>query len=150
MVGLARENGGFGKMAKGKKTGGRRRGTPNRITAELRQQALATGKSMLQIMTDNAREMDAIVQKLSEQLAKASGDDLIRLIEQILVYRDRAQRYARDAAPFFHPQLADIKHDHRSADGKGIRPVIEITGYPGSKEIAPPTRPALPPPDDKD
>ena len=136
-------------MAKGKKTGGRRRGTPNRITAELRQQALATGKSMLQIMTDNAREMDAIVQKLSEQLAKASGDDLIRLIEQILVYRDRAQRYARDAAPFFHPQLADIKHDHRSA-GPAIRPVIEITGYPGSKEIAPPTRPALPPPDDKD
>jgi hypothetical protein len=93
--------------------------------------------------------MDATVQKLSEQLTKVSGDDLIRLIEQILVYRDRAQRYARDAAPFFHPQLADIKHDHRSA-GTAIRPVIEITGYPGPKEIAPPTRPALPPPDDKD
>jgi hypothetical protein len=137
-------------MAKGKKTGGRRRGTPNKVTAELRQQALATGKSMLQIMTDNAREMDATVQKLSEQLAKASGEDSVRLMQEILVYRDRAQRYASMAAPYFHPQLADIKHDHRSQDGKMIRPVIEITGYPARKEISPPMRLALPPPDDKD
>jgi hypothetical protein len=51
---------------------------------------------------------------------------------------------AARAAPFFHPQLADIKHDHRTADGELIRPIIEITGYPAAlKEIAPPT-PALP------
>jgi ethanolamine ammonia-lyase small subunit len=79
---------------------GRRKGTPNRVTARMREQCMATGKTMLQIMTDNARAMDAAVQKLSEQLAKASGDNLIRLMQEILVYRNRAQRYARDAAPF--------------------------------------------------
>jgi hypothetical protein len=26
----------------------------------------------------------------------------------------RAQRYARDVAPFFHPQLAAVKHDHKT------------------------------------
>ena len=35
-----------------------------------------------------------------------------------------AQHFARDGAPFFHPQLADIKHDHRSEDGKTIRPTL--------------------------
>jgi hypothetical protein len=59
-----------------------------------------------------------------------------------------SHRMAARAAPFFHPQLADIKHDHRSEDGKTIRPVIEITGYPGPKEIAPPTA-ALPPAETK-
>jgi hypothetical protein len=98
-------------------------------------------------MTDNARAMDATVQTLSEQLAKATGENLTRLMHEILVYRDRSQRYASMAAPYFHPQLSDIKHDHRSQDGKAIRPVIEITGYPGPKEIAPPT-PALPGPVD--
>jgi hypothetical protein len=73
--------------AKGKKTGGRRQQDHCSVAP-----TLATGRSMLQIMTDNAREMDATVQKLSERLAKALGENS----EQILVYRDRAQRYARD------------------------------------------------------
>jgi hypothetical protein len=114
---------------------GRRKGTPNKVTSRMREQCIATGKTMLQIMTDNAREMDATVQKLSEQLARASRDDLKRLMEQILVYRDRAQRYARDAAVYFHPQLADIKHDHRRDDGKPIVPILEITGYPGPEAL---------------
>jgi hypothetical protein len=45
-----------------------------------------------------------------------------------------------DAASFIHPQLSDVKYDHRTENGKLIRPVIEITGYPAAlKEIAPPT-----------
>ena len=36
------------------------------------------------------------------------------------------------AAPFFHPQLAQVKHDHRTAGGELIRPIIEITGYPAA------------------
>jgi hypothetical protein len=31
-----------------------------------------------------------------------------------------------------HSQLAQVKHDHRSEDGRTIRPVIEIIGYPAS------------------
>jgi hypothetical protein len=39
-----------------------------------------------------------------------------------------AQRCARDAATFIHPQLAQVKRDHRREDGELIKPVIEITG----------------------
>jgi hypothetical protein len=130
-------------MATGKKTGGRRRGTPNKITAQMREQAIATGKSMLQIMTENARWADDQVQSLVTALTNASGERAYNLLHQILILRDRSQRYAAQAAPFFHPGLAAIRHDHRSENGELIRPVIEITGYPAAmKEIAPPT-PAL-------
>jgi hypothetical protein len=36
-------------------------------------------------------------------------------------------------APFFHPQLAAVKHDHRTQDGQVIRPVIVIEGYPNRR-----------------
>jgi hypothetical protein len=44
---------------------------------------------------------------------------------------DRAA-VASDAASFIHPQLADIKHDHCRDDGKLIKSMIEITGYPAA------------------
>ena len=132
-------------MAKGKKTGGRRRGTPNKITAELRQQAAASGKSLLQVMQENVRWADNVVQMLSERLATATGEDLTLLLKEILLYRGQSHLWATKAAPFFHPQLADVKHDHRKEDGKPIVPIIEITGYPEPKQIeqSAPT-PALP------
>ena len=43
-----------------------------------------------------------------------------------------------------HSQLAQVKHDHRTEKGKLIRPVIEITGNPGPKGIAPPTQALAP------
>jgi hypothetical protein len=132
-------------MATGKKTGGRRRGTPNKITAKFRQQALASGRSMLQIMVENARWVDEQVQELITELAQTSGVESERLLSKIVEMRIISHQLAARAAPFFHPQLADIKHDPRSQDGKTIRPVIEITGYPASREIAPPP-PALPAP----
>jgi hypothetical protein len=52
------------------------------------------------------------------------------LLDQVRAF---AQRCARDAASFIHPQLADMMHDHCSEDGKLIRPVIEITGYPAAR-----------------
>jgi hypothetical protein len=107
----------------------------------MRDQAMATGKSMLQIMVESVRWMDDQIQGLIDRLAEVSGAESVQL-------RAISHQMAARAAPFFHPQLADIKHDHRSVDGKTIRPVIEITGYPGTKEIAPPT-PALPPTDTK-
>jgi hypothetical protein len=131
-------------MATGKKTGGRRRGTPNKITAQMREQAAKSGKSMLQIMTENARWMDDQVQLLLERLEKTNGEEFSDLLTKIVQLRAVSHQMAARVAPFFHPQLADIKHDHRTADGELIRPIIEITGYPAAlKEIAPPT-PALP------
>jgi hypothetical protein len=60
----------------------------------------------------------------------AAKDFDAKLIE-IWTLRDRAQRYARDVAPYFHPQLAAVKHDHRTADGLPLRPILVIEGYPG-------------------
>jgi hypothetical protein len=54
-------------------------------------------------------------------------DAIVALLDQVCAV---AQRCARDAASFIHPQLAQVKHDHRGDDGEPIRPVIEITGYP--------------------
>jgi hypothetical protein len=57
--------------------------------------------------------------------------------------RDRAHRYARDVAPYFHPQLAAVKHDHCTADGKPLRPILVIEGYPA--DLNAPTEDAPPP-----
>jgi hypothetical protein len=110
----------------------------------MRAQALASGKTMLQIMTENTRWMDDQVQLLVERLGKTSGEAFSDLLTKIVQLRTISHQMAARAAPFFHPQLADIKHDHRTADGELIRPIIEITGYPAAlKDIAPPP-PALP------
>ena len=53
-----------------------------------------------------------------------------RKLSEMWNLRDRAQRYARDVAPYFHPQLQAIKHDHRTADGAPLRPILVIEGYP--------------------
>ena len=55
---------------------------------------------------------------------------------------DRAA-VASDAASFIHPQLADIKRDHCRDDGKLIRSMIEITGYPAAAGLHADERSAL-------
>jgi hypothetical protein len=110
----------------------------------MREQAMATGKSMLQIMTENARWIDEQVQALVDRLGEVSGEELADTLAKIVELRAISHQMAARAAPFFHPQLAQVKYDHRTADGELIQPIIEITGYPAAlKEIAPPT-PALP------
>ena len=47
-----------------------------------------------------------------------------------------AQHCARDGAPFFHPQLADIKHDHRSENGKTIRPTLRSLAIDAERDCA--------------
>jgi hypothetical protein len=68
------------------------------------------------------------------------GEEASALMQEILKFRDAAQRYASAAAPYVHPRLAAIQHDHRSEDGSAVRPTIILTGYPG--EIDDPSRPA--------
>jgi hypothetical protein len=68
-----------------------------------------------------------------DRLAEVSGEELAETSAKIVQLRAISHQMAAREAPFFHPQLA-------AQDGKTIRPIIEITGYPGSKEIAPPIR----------
>ena len=138
------------------KTGGRQKGTLDKQTVidreikarELREtQARASNSDAmpLDVMLQNMRWAHERLGQLIEARDAAALAAAPRLeavearIDQLLAF---AQRCARDAAGFLHPQLAAIKHEHRGADGELIKPVIEITGYPEPK----PSAPALPPP----
>ena len=108
---------------------------PTRITAMPREEAARTGKTALQVMMDNMRVAYEQATMLHEELLQALaenkvGKDFERKLSEMWNLRDRAQRYARDVAPYFHPQLAAVKHDHRTADGAPLRPILVIEGYP--------------------
>ncbi len=88
-------------MAYGKKTGGRQKGTKNRRTRErmaLVAQATSDGISPLEVM------LGAMRQSWSE------GD------------HEAAAGYARDAAPYVHPRLANVQHS-----GDADNPVETVT-----------------------
>jgi hypothetical protein len=79
------------------KTGGRKKGTPNKATAAFMAEVAASGKTPLEVMIDNMRTF------------YADGD------------RMAAQECAKDAAPYIHPKLQAIEH---SGDQKPIRHII--------------------------
>lgn len=66
------------------KWGGRQKGTPDKKTAEFRQQVVASGLTPLEVMLSNMRHW----------LEKGE--------------RDKAQRCAADAAPYLHAKLSSI------------------------------------------
>ena len=115
------------------KTGGRKKGTPNKATAERQAQVAATGKTPLSIMLENMRLADAEAQSLTAILFgpdAPQGEEAVALMSEMWKFRDAAQRYAKEAAPYVHPKLAAIQHEYRSEDGSAIRPTIIITGHP--------------------
>jgi hypothetical protein len=115
------------------KTGGRKKGTPNKATAERQAQVAATGKTPLEIMLENARWAYDKALELTALLSGPNapqGEEASALMQEILKLRDVAQRYASAAAPYVHPRLAAIQHDYRSEDGSAVRPVLIISGHP--------------------
>jgi hypothetical protein len=106
----------------------------------IRAEIARTGKSMLEILVDNARALHA----LCERLAADPTPENVAAVAQLIAARAVLSQCADRAAKYLHaPQMA-IKHKHTMIDGKPVRPVIEISGHP-----MPPT-PALPPADTKD
>jgi hypothetical protein len=63
---------------------------------------------MVEIMVQNARWADDQVEALMAMLPKCTPDELSSAIANILIYREKAQRWARDAAEYFHPKLQAI------------------------------------------
>ena len=98
-------------MATGKKTGGRRKGTPNRRTAEMRAEMAVSGEMPL--------------------------DYMIRVMRDPTTEPHRRDAMAKAAAPYLHPQLAAIHHRHANADGTPIAPVIHLTIAPAPVSEAP-------------
>ena len=71
-------------MAKGYKTGGRKRGTPNKVTQEIRDEITSSGEQPLEYMIRIMRDPSASIER---------RDDL-----------------AKAAAPYLHARLAAIEH----------------------------------------
>jgi hypothetical protein len=69
-------------MARGYKTGGRKKGTPNHLTVEKAAEIAATGETPLEYM--------------------------LRVMRDPRVDKERRDRNAAQAAPYVHPKLAQI------------------------------------------
>src|SRR5271169_4736324 len=87
-------------MARGRKTGGRKKGSRNRATAEARAEAEATGVLPLDYMLLVMRDANADVK--------------------------RRDAMAMAAAPFLHPRLNSIDHKVTGEEGAGT-PAIQVT-----------------------
>jgi hypothetical protein len=115
-------------MAIGKKTGGRRKGTPNKATAERQAAVAALGKTPLEIMIENARWADNQVNGLMERLVVSEPSLATEeLFSQMIRLRQLSVEWAHLAAPYVHPRLAAIAHGHTNADGSPLMPIVTIT-----------------------
>jgi hypothetical protein len=88
-------------MATGKKTGGRQRGTPNRATAEMRAEMVASGELPL--------------------------DYMLRIMRSKTADPPRRDAMARSAAQYCHPQLQAVAHKLVDEKGNPLAPVVNLT-----------------------
>lgn len=118
-------------MAAGKKTGGRRKGTKNKLTVQREKQAdavaaaaIAAGLDPLQIMLDNMRHFQQVAIDAEATLAGLTAEEingqaatpeeqfklLLAKAKQAAGLRVMASEAARDAAPYIHPRLSAVEH----------------------------------------
>lgn len=95
-------------MAKGRKTGGRKKGTPNRTTAARQTEIAASGLTPLDYMLSVMRDEQA--------------DTATRL--------DAAVK----AAPYVHPKLATIESKHSGLNGGPTQAVYLVSDRPMTTE----------------
>jgi hypothetical protein len=104
-------------MAWGRKTGGRKKGTPNKRPTVLAAKAEAAAAG---------------------EPGEMPLDYMIRVLNDPTIEPHRRDAMAKAAAPYLHPQLAAIHHRHANADGTPIAPVIHLTiNAPASASEAP-------------
>jgi hypothetical protein len=128
-------------MAYGRKTGGRRKGTPNKTTIAREAEIAASGATPLEVMLANMRfyhqEAIELVNKLTAagapQLEVTEGEDgelqgdLVEQLRTILTLRKMAGEEAARAAPYVHPRVG-----YDSAGGTGdpdFVPLAERLAY---------------------
>ena len=95
-------------MAKGKKTGGRKRGTPNKAAtaAAVRAEVAASGEIPL--------------------------DYMLRIMRDETVEPTRRDAMAKAAAPYVHPSLASVRHggdEHNPLRITAVRRIIVSPGH---------------------
>lgn len=105
----------------GKRLGaGRKPGIPNKVTQELRDKVLASGKTPLEVMTDVMNELLAAAHRIPV-------DGIVIVNEKVvtrLVLLERAAIVAKDAAPYLHPKLQSIECSGK--DGEPIQHCFEV------------------------
>lgn len=89
-------------MAIGKKTGGRTKGTPNKVTARREREIAASGTTPLEHMLKVMRDPKA-------------GDD-------------RRDEMAKAAAPYVHPKLASMAHTGPNGGPVQIADITRLKG----------------------
>src|SRR5262245_11854661 len=103
-------------MTNGRKTGGRKIGTPNRVTAERERMVAASGLTPLECMLQNMRRFHAEAEAAEQEMAPAllenvtpqeQFDRVLAAVKKTLNLRQTAQQCAKDAAPYCHPRLND-------------------------------------------
>lgn len=99
-------------MAKGVKTGGRRKGVRNKRTTALVNKVEAEGITPLEYMLAVMREPEP---------TQRDDEEGALFVARYFGWRDRAFEAAKAAAPYVHPKLANIEHS-----GKGGQP-LQVT-----------------------
>ena len=97
-------------MAKGKKTGGRKRGTPNKAAtaAAVRAEVAASGEIPL--------------------------DYMLRIMRDETVEPTRRDAMAKAAAPYVHPSLASVRHGGDEHNPLRLTEVRRIIVSPGNSD----------------
>lgn len=102
-------------MAKGKKTGGRQKGSRNRATVEKENftmkvvsKAVSDGIMPLDVMLDNMRFAYSQAGQLIASMV--DGTPTPQEFKELIRLRAMAQSFAADAAPYLHPKLSSVEH----------------------------------------
>src|SRR5262245_57134126 len=89
-------------MARGRETGGRKKGTRNKATAQRQAEVAASGSTTLETMLAKMRFHLKVAE---DEMAKTERDT-----EEVIKAFDKAAEAAHDAAPYCHPRLAAVQH----------------------------------------
>jgi hypothetical protein len=112
----------------GERRGGRKKGSRNKAANKV-QAPNPVGVSMLDIMVAQARWAHEEAPKILEAIRAAATDSpsaALAIYDKMVSTRDYAAKWAKQAASFFHPQLAAVAHRHMDADGSSLRPTVNV------------------------
>jgi len=98
-------------MTWGRKTGGRKKGTPNKI------------KKPPALMAEAQAEVAAAV---SANECLQPLDYMLAVMRDPMASEARRDTMAKAAAPYRHPQLAAVAHRYTNADGSPIPPTVHL------------------------
>jgi hypothetical protein len=103
---------------------GRKLGAVTKRTREIAEQALAEGKTPLEVMLENMRhfqqvalDAEAVIESMNEEQVASLGESheeqfkaLLAKVKQAAGLRQMAHECARDAAGYMHARLSAVQH----------------------------------------